>query len=332
MAIVRWGVSALAAWLLSASAGAATHVLLIGVSAYPSLPEHRRLRSPANDVQLMRNALLRLGVAPSSVLLLVDGVAGSSGLPTRQAIVDGLSTFARQARAREWVIVYFSGHGSQQPQLPGRHAHTEPDGLDEIFLPYDIGQWSGETKAVQGALVDDAIGQALDAITRTGAHVWAIFDTCHAGDMAKGRTGGAWGDSASAVNRFVSPTALGIPRSAMEQAGASQASTQSLRQSKGQNRTANSPVIFYASQPDEPAAEEPLADLLAPELVALRGAGRQVPRRYFGLFTYVIAQALPNWHGNFRQLAQSVSEKYRTRPYPTPIFEGAIDITPNFSQ
>ena len=99
-----------------ASSYADTYALLVGVSGYPSLAESRRLRGPANDVQLMRAALIQQGVASNAITTLADGVKGSQALPTRQNILAGMRVLATQAKPGDWAIVYFSGHGSQQPQ------------------------------------------------------------------------------------------------------------------------------------------------------------------------------------------------------------------------
>jgi hypothetical protein len=159
--------------LLASSAFSETHALLVGVSGYPSLPEARRLRGPANDVQLMREALLRGGVPSSAIRVLADGVPQSAALPTRNEILGSLQSLSLQVKQEDWVILYFSGHGSQQPQPPGPHAYIEPDGLDEIFLPYDIGRWDGGKMMVGNAIVDDEVGEAMDAITHRGAREYA---------------------------------------------------------------------------------------------------------------------------------------------------------------
>ena len=61
----------------------------------------------------------------------------------------------------------------------------ETDGLDEIFLPVDIDKWINRDAGVPNALVDDEIGDALDAIRDKGAFVWAVFDCCHSGTATR---------------------------------------------------------------------------------------------------------------------------------------------------
>lgn len=308
---------------------AGTHALLIGVSGYPSLPESRRLRGPANDVQIMHAGLLQAGVSAIQIRVLADGVVGSSGLPTRKAILDALHTLAEKAQPKDWVIVYFSGHGSQQPQFLSKSAYIEPDGFNEIFLPYDIGKWDGSKMAVQGALVDDEIGKAMDAISNKGARIWAIFDTCHAAGMSKAGLGDCAPEGCQ-VARYVSPSALGVPEQTLRLTKPRSAKQPAASEAALNNTATKGPVLFFASQKDEPAAEEPLPDLLAASeeksTNPLAGVVTH-PKRYFGLFTYLIVQAMSNWNGNLSDLANHVALRYKTRPYPTPLFEGPLGDT-----
>jgi hypothetical protein len=352
---------------------AETHALLIGVSNYPSLAQNKRLRGPANDVQIMRASLLQSGIASSAITTLADGVVDQTAkpnqansqasvqanLPTKQNIISGLRGLAQRAKPGDWVIVYFSGHGSQQPQPPASKlplgTYIEPDGLDEIFLPYDVGRWNGAKGVVDGALIDDEIGLEFDNITQRGIKLWAIFDTCHSGGMAKSIH---LGDNAP-VNRFVTAESLGVPAEALAAAYNTSQRGNSANNPANNTRGAQtyapkgyntrSPavgagatpttaqakpkyvakvgelVVFYASHPEEPAAEEPL-----PTPAGLKLSGQQPAngKPYFGLFTYLIAQALPTWRGNFKQLADTVAQQYKSRPYPNPLFEGNLDKNP----
>lgn len=318
---------------------ATTRALLIGVSGYPKLDQAKRLLGPANDVQLMRAALLNSGLQAPNITVLADGVANSSALPTRNQILGQLRALADRSQPEDWAIVFFSGHGSQQPQLqseivrPG--AYIEPDGLDEIFLPYDVGHWNATLARVDGALLDDEIGVALEYFHKRHVKVWAIFDTCHAGDMAKSVSAAP----VDAKPRFIDPAELGVPGVLLEQArlAARQQSASSTGKTwSGFTRQASRSIvvgaafdrrfIFYASQPDEPAAEEPL---VVPANFGQAGAGEW---RYFGLFTYLIAKELPKWQGDFADLAHRVRGAYSARPFPTPSFEGNLSIVPNFFQ
>ena len=320
---------------LSKSAYGETFALLVGVSGYPSLPEQRRLRGPANDVALLRSALIRSGLQPKNIAVLADGVVDSQALPTHGNILEKMRVVGTTAKTGDWVVMYFSGHGSQQPQPPKSKlpngTYIEPDGLDEIFLPYDVARWNGQTLSVEGALIDDEVGAEFASMSKRGVRVWAIFDTCHAGDMAKGVTRRDDGP----VTRYVSPISLGIPSDLMQAAktiaaagqvrpkGSSTAGARPVSQLKHADQGL---VTFYASHSDEPATEE----FLPAPTEGTKDAAPDRPKRYFGLFTYLLAQALPSWKGDFRELADGIAQRYKTRPYPTPMFEGNLNLTPSF--
>lgn len=290
--------------------------LLVGVSGYPQLPERFRLRGPANDVQLMQAALQDRGLPAHRITVLADGVAGSRALPTRANILTAIADVRRGAAPGDWALLYFSGHGAQLPQSADRRAqpgaHLEPDALDEAFLPYDVGGWRGDLGRVDGVLLDDHIGQALDGLLRAGLKLWVVFDTCHAGDMAKG----AHGAAGRPVARRVPPTALGVPDTWLP--GATGARPRAVRPAP----LPPGLVVFSAAQPDEPAAEELQAVPARGQGAA--GAAAAPVARYYGVFTYQLARALPGWQGDFQALARTVGQAYQARPFPTPAFEGDL--------
>lgn len=192
----------------TAPAEAFTRALLVGVS-YVDRPEWR-LEGPANDVALMHATLLARGVPPGAIRVLADLLPPGAPLradaaPTRAAILAGLDWLARESRPGDLVLVLLAGHGSQQPTTPSA---LEPDGLDEIFLPADIGAWNGRVGRVENAIVDDEIGAKLDAIRAAGAFVVAAFDACHSGSMTRGA------GTTRARPRSIPAGALGVPDSA----------------------------------------------------------------------------------------------------------------------
>lgn len=303
-------------WLLAPAAGAAVHAVLVGVSGYPSLPAQKRLAGPRNDVTLIADALRGKGV--QDIRILADGHPGSSGTPTRAAILAALERAAVEAQPRDWLIFYFSGHGAQQPQpaRPTPGAWREPDALDELFLPFDIGRWDGRQGGVANAIVDDEIAAAIQRAADRGVSVWAIFDACHAGDMAKGLPAAA-GAAPARVWRGVAPDLLGIPPGGARSRPGRGKWLPPEVVAKGAARARGQVVAFYASQPDEPAAEE--------NLWAAAGGERAV-----GVFTWHLASLLraPAAPVQFGALMQAVQARYRVeqRPFPTPSMEGAAGL------
>lgn len=313
--------------LLYAPAGwAATYALLVGVSAYPNLPASKRLEGPANDVRLMEATLQRVGVPGDQIIVLADGLPQLRALPTRDNIFNYANVLVGRLRPGDWIVLQFSGHGSQQPQFAVANGYREPDGLDEVFLPRDAMHWDGQTRRIGNGITDDEIGALLDRINARGANVWAIFDTCHAGDMTKNLVLGR----DHPVARYVSPAELGVPADLLAQArnaAARAGSAKSLSvHSARAGRMATSTsidvpqrVAFFASQPDEPAYEESLASDSADSTVPAR--------RRIGVFTFHLVATMTETRTTFRELANQVRLRYRNekRPFPTPMFEGELD-------
>ena len=200
---------ALTLCLLSAPALAReNYALLIGANDYPSLDQKYWLKGPANDVRLVERYLTTEAPVPfakADVIVLADGVEGA-GEPTLAGIRTAFADLAAKVQPGDFAYLHFSGHGSQAPAL---HPEAELDGLDEVFMPTDIGPWQDEVGTVQNALVDDEIGGLIDGLRAKGADVWAVFDSCHSGTVTRG----VMEDDVRL--RQVPPDALGIPVEAM---------------------------------------------------------------------------------------------------------------------
>jgi Caspase domain/Domain of unknown function (DUF4384) len=314
------------------------HALLIGVSSYPSLKEELQLRGPQNDVVLMRDVLRSQGFTDNNIRVLANGVASAQGNPTRAAIISEMKAVAQRAKRGDFVYLQFGGHGSQQPARPGK-LNPEPDGLDEIFLPVDVGQWDGSVGSVQNAIRDEELGELINAIRTKGAFVWAIFDACHSGNITRG------GSDDETRLRKLEPQTLGIPQKALDQAqddaqtrtrGAPQLAT--TGESRGalassaalSAKTSATPssdgfggfVFFYAAQTTETTPEKRLPE-------------GHPDRKPYGVFTYTLAQVLTSNPGiSYRQAAERVLQMYSAQNMRavTPVFEGSAMDAPLFGQ
>lgn len=310
---------AMASLMLFAAEAAADqrYALLVGVSSYPSLGETLQLNGPKNDVVLMRSLLQQKGFEAKNVRVLADGLPGA-GEPTRAAIMNEFKALAGKATKGDFVFLFFAGHGSQQPAKNIGPQNPEPDGLDEMFLPRDIGKWSGASESVQNAIIDDEFGDAITAIRNRGAFVWAVFDTCHSGTITRGIV------DEGVRYRDVKPVDLGIPDAAVDKAVKEAAAAFPRTRGAGgdapmtavfgaqANPGAGGFVAFYAAQSWERAPEERLP------------AGHP-DRQSHGVFTFSLAQALAmNPSMTYRQAAQQILQRYRGRNQgqPTPLFEG----------
>jgi len=295
--------------------------LLVGVSSYPKQPDGRdiSLVGPKNDVRLMQRVLAERGFKPGDIVSLADGVTGA-GDPTRAAIVSALEGIGKKAGKGDFVFLFFAGHGSQQPARNIGPANPEPDGLDETFLPRDVGRWDGGKGTVQNALVDDEFDTYITAIRNRGAFVWAVFDSCHSGTVTR-----------SVVNdpeirtRELKPADLGVPREAMAKAqsdavkalpatrGGPQPEAGALGKAAKVGADAGGFVAFYAVQSSELEKEQRLPE-------------GHPDRQAHGRLAFTLSRVLAMNRGmSYRQAGQQLLQLYAAANYldTTPLIEGA---------
>ncbi len=288
------------------------HALLIGASTYPNLDQQYWLKGPANDVALVATYLTTAAPVPfdpAHVVLLADGVEGAEP-PTLAAIRTAFAELTARVQPGDFVYVHFSGHGSQ---APAADPESELDGLDELFLPVDIGPWSDSVGHVENALVDDEIGAMLDALTAKGVDVWVVFDSCHSGTATRAAPSG---DEEVRV-RQLPPEALGIPAERLAEA---ESTSRALPDPRARpqppvDTKGGSLVAFFAAQTNE----------VTPEKNLPKGKPGRMPQ---GVFTWTLFEVLAEYPGaTYGQVAQEVLRKYAVRNLArsTPLFEGDLD-------
>ena len=159
------------------------YAVLVGVGRYPGLEDEKlRLYGPPNDVRLAEQYLVEVErFERDNIVMLSDE---TTKLPNRANILGALETQEATVQEGDFVLLYFSGHGSRQP-VKAKSAE-ELDGYDEIFLPSDVRGWNKSIGAVENAILDDEIGDFLRSYRRKGTDVWLIFDSCHSGTMTRG--------------------------------------------------------------------------------------------------------------------------------------------------
>ncbi|MHC4521037.1 MAG: caspase family protein, partial [Planctomycetota bacterium] len=106
----------------------ARKALLVGVNDYKGISD---LRGCINDVTNMRSILKTyLGFTNRDIRVLVDRRA------TKNNIIRRLEWMVARAKAGDFLVFHFSGHGSQ---IRDRGARDElEDGMDELICPYDM--------------------------------------------------------------------------------------------------------------------------------------------------------------------------------------------------
>lgn len=292
------------------------YALLIGANEYRNLDERWWLNGPKNDVEMVRDYLLSEAPVPFTadhVTLLTDGVEGVQPA-TLQAIRDAVADLTAKAQPGDFIYLHFSGHGTR---APATNDPTELDGMDELFLPVDIGPWNNSIGAVENALVDDEIGRMIDGLRAKGADVWVVFDSCHSGTATRAVDAG----DDDVRMRQLDPSVLGLDAEAMEDV---------VSRSVGEEdpRAAEEPpvdvkaggdggafVAFYAAQTNE----------VTPEKKLPKGKPDRKPH---GVFTYTIFETIAEHPGaTYGQIAEEVLRKYSVKNLAksTPLFEGDLD-------
>lgn len=148
----------------------ADRALLIGVGDY-KLDSVGDLPGIDNDIDTMRDLLLRIGLRSSDIKILIDEQA--TGNNVIAAIRDWLMT-----NPGERTFLYFSGHGARYRDQQG----DEADYYDETLCLYDWGETKPEGE-MPGALTDDFFNWLLSNIP--SQETYMIIDSCHSGTMNK---------------------------------------------------------------------------------------------------------------------------------------------------
>jgi hypothetical protein len=284
------------------------YALLIGANQYPSLEERWWLKGPANDVQLVATYLTTeapVAFAAENVTVLSDGVAGAEA-PTLAAIRGAFAELTAEVRPGDFVYLHFSGHGTQAPALDPA---TELDGLDELFLPVDIGPWSDQVGEVQNALVDDEIGALIDGLRAKGANVWAVFDSCHSGTATRAV------EADDVRVRQLPPEALGIDLDGVEVSRSVDPRATEAPFDGGEGEGEGSFVAFFAAQTNE----------VTPEKNLPKGKPGRKPQ---GVFTWTLMEVLAEYpNATYGQVGQEVLRRYAVKNLAksTPLFEGDLD-------
>jgi uncharacterized caspase-like protein len=112
-----------------AGVGSRLWALLIGINEYRAVTN---LRGCVNDIEATQVFLTeRLAVPESQIKVLLDAAA------TRNEILRTFLEFLVDNAAitpGDQILIQFSGHGSQMPNVTG----NEPDGLDETLVAHAL--------------------------------------------------------------------------------------------------------------------------------------------------------------------------------------------------
>ncbi|WP_398499441.1 caspase family protein [Variovorax sp.] len=317
--------SMVAQWLLllalaclAPRAFATQRALLVGVSELVNQPQSLWLQAPRNDVALMRDALLRQGFGAGDITTLADGVSGAA-LPESQAIHDALSRLLAQSRSGDFVLLYFSGHGTRWRDATKRY--QEPDGLAENFLARDVRGAVGVDSALAGGVRDVDFDGWVQAFLARGVFVWSVFDTCAATSMTRNAAAAVPAVAEGPADDEVRWRGLRAGQLRAAPAAAPLAAPPAPPVAERVARARY--VAFFASESHQ----------ITPELRLPRQGRNARPQ---GLLTWAVAGALERRPATWRELFDGVlalyppvidelAQRFPTRELPSPVAEGNLD-------
>jgi len=170
--LARLALLAAAATLLlagPADAAGKRRALLVGIGDYQVIGD---LAPKQPDIQAVERLLVDgWGFREDEIAVLYDAQA------TRANILASMRNWLVNSTGRgDWVVFYFSGHGSQVVDESG----DEEDGYDETLCPWDTGSGAGPNDT---QITDDDVAQVLAQLG--GREVTFILDSCHSGTISR---------------------------------------------------------------------------------------------------------------------------------------------------
>lgn len=148
----------------------AKKALLVGINDYKGISD---LRGCINDVTNMRNILKTyLGFSNRDIRVLVDSRASKTN------IIHRLKYMVAKAKAGDFLVFHFSGHGSQ---VRDRNNDELEDRLDELICPYDM-NWDGTY------ITDDTLNSIFSKLPK-GVLLEVFLDSCHSGTGLRDASG-----------------------------------------------------------------------------------------------------------------------------------------------
>jgi Caspase domain len=232
----------------------AGYALLVGCTKYDHRPRIAPLIGPANDVELMRHVLEdSYGFDGKNIVTLSEAAAldkGKDYRPVRKSIERAIRELISKVKKGDEVVILLSGHGSQQPDDEDPQKADELDGLDEIFLPADIGK-ADDAGRIPNALIDDELGTWTSEIAAKGARVFLIADCCHSGTLLRGDV---------EVSREVPAELLSSSKAieAAQERAKKHPPTKLVHEQTVMDRSREGVVALYAAKAEETAPERPM--------------------------------------------------------------------------
>ncbi|RPD69581.1 hypothetical protein L226DRAFT_575568 [Lentinus tigrinus ALCF2SS1-7] len=156
--------------------------LLIGIDYVdaPADSDYPPLRRARSDTKDFRDLLIsKYDYLPENVVMMLDEEGIEPNLwPTRANILYQIKKLVCGAQEGSRFVFFFSGHSGQIEDT----THEEDDGFDEFLVPVDHAQ-RPRLRTQHRMILDNRLRKGLVDPLPVGAHLTAIFDSCHSGTM-----------------------------------------------------------------------------------------------------------------------------------------------------
>lgn len=150
------------------------YALLVGIDEYPKPGDC--LKGCVNDIKAVKD-YLEQRFASDNYQLCIQTLLNKDA--TREAIIKGFQKHLSQANSNDVVLFYYSGHGSQEENIPEEFWRFEPDKKNETLYCYDSGlpgHWH---------LADKELNKLIREVAVKDPHICVILDCCHSGSGTK---------------------------------------------------------------------------------------------------------------------------------------------------
>ena len=172
--------------------------LFVGINAYSG--GINPLKGCVNDATKMREAMMtKFGFKAADTTLLTDAAA------TREGILSNLKKYETLAGAGDILVFHYSGHGTLFPDAYSEEQDEtkmvymeapddkgvmeviyERDKYDSAIVPVDA-RLRTSGKPWRNLILDDELYAIFSAVTRKGAQVVLISDSCHSGSIDRAK-------------------------------------------------------------------------------------------------------------------------------------------------
>ncbi|PIE52724.1 hypothetical protein CSA37_04705 [Candidatus Fermentibacteria bacterium] len=145
--------------LAQGSPEAETWAIVAGISGYSSRTDILS-RASMDAIDVYRFLRDNQNIDPDHMILLIDAEA------TASAFENAMDDISRRAGSEDRLIIFYSGHGSQNP--PGNVGPEEEDGVNEVLCFYDRD------------VTDDSIAELINDFS---GYTYLFADACHSGGL-----------------------------------------------------------------------------------------------------------------------------------------------------